>query len=534
MKKIILTYLTGLFFLLPSCDLELQNDPNSLTPESASLDFVLNSTQYALQEYFFEITEPTSWLTRMLGSGSNSSTGGVTYEAAFQPVSFDDIWELAYTGIMPDLDNIITNGTTRELFTHTGIAKIEKAYLLLTLVDLFGDVPFSEALNPEIFNPKLDPGADVYAEALRLLDDGIADLGKEAFLPGRDLFFEGDKAKWIKLANTLKLRAYLNQRLIDPSGSTAGINAVAGAVMTGSADNWEFRYSKDNTTVPSSRHPWFQKNYNGASAYQSNSYMARFITSRDPRLNYYFYRQVAEFTEDPNEASCVTEARPAHYPADATWCNPGSGYWGRDHLDNDGIPPDNLKRTLFGVYPAGGLFDSGQAKNTSLTDGLGGEGMMPFMQAAYAKFMLAEAALTLGTTGDPKTLLEQAIRQNITEVLAMGASQAGDNEPTEVQINTYVDGVLDAYDDADVAGKLNIINTEYYKAAFGNGVEMMNLYRRTGNPNDMQPALEAAPGDFIRSFDYPNKAIQQNRNVSAKNNTGVQVFWDNNPAGFIK
>ncbi len=59
-------------------------------------------------------------------------------------------------------------------FVNVGMAKIIKAYTLMTLVDMFGDVPLSEAnLGVENTNPMVDKGQVVYAAAIKLLDEAI-------------------------------------------------------------------------------------------------------------------------------------------------------------------------------------------------------------------------------------------------------------------------------------------------------------------------------------------------------------------------
>jgi hypothetical protein len=46
------------------------------------------------------------------------------------------------------------------------MGQVMEAYTIVTLVDMFGDIPYSEALDPTNLNPKLDAGADVYAKQL--------------------------------------------------------------------------------------------------------------------------------------------------------------------------------------------------------------------------------------------------------------------------------------------------------------------------------------------------------------------------------
>jgi hypothetical protein len=161
------------------------------------------------------------------------------------------------------------------------------------------------------------------------------------------------------------------------------------------------------------------------------------------------------------------------------------------------------------------------------------------MLAAYVDFMLAEAALTLGTTGDPKALLESGITKHINYVRAFSLSTSESSAITAIisneehtrQRDNYVAFVKSRYDAAATAdAKMNVIGREYWLALFGNGYESYNLYRRTGKPLRMQPALEENPGAFIRTFLYPNNYMVTNTNAVQKPNQAVQVFWDKNPA----
>jgi hypothetical protein len=67
---------------------------------------------------------------------------------------------------------------------------------------------------------------------------------------------------------------------------------------------------------------------------------------------------------------------------------------------------------------------------------------------------------------------------------------------------------------------------EYYIALWGNGIEAYNMYRRTGKPNNMAPALESTPGPFMSSFFYPADYVNRNKNATQKTITD-RVFWDN-------
>ena len=221
------------------------------------------------------------------------------------------------------------------------------------------------------------------------------------------------------------------------------------------------------------------------------------------------------------------------------------GYWGRDHLSNEGIPPDGLRRTAWGVYPAGGLYDNDAGKGVALGVGGGGAGIHPIMMQSFVDFMLAESALTMGTTGDAKALLKSGIEKSMADVRALSLStieggkitafETASNYVWATEVKKYVDKVLADYDAAaNDDAKLNIIGTEYWIALHGNGIEAYNLYRRTGKPANQQPGLDPNFGSFVRSFYYPTAFIARNSSAKQKANVTVPVFWDNNPAGFVK
>jgi hypothetical protein len=99
----------------------------------------------------------------------------------------------------------------------------------------------------------------------------------------------------------------------------------------------------------------------------------------------------------------------------------------------------------------------------------------------------------------------------------------------------YIDTVASIYDAAASDDeRLEIIAKEYYIALFGNGVETYNLLRRTMKPSNLQPALDAEPGDFFRTLRYPAVHVNLNANAEQKLSNSVQVFWDTNPTDAIE
>lgn len=536
LKGVFVAFLVFSFSACETTELEILDNPNGLTPNTADAELFINNIQVETA-YFFEgpagFNGMSEWgmeVTRML------HMFGPTYDNAYTPNLLDGPWSRAYAVILADIRALQPLAEEAGLYTHNAIAMVLEAYVMATLVDYLGDVPYTQAIQGTDFpNPAVDDGASIYAALITLIDNAIIEFNRdEISKPANDLYYDGSESKWIQFANSLKLKLYLQTRLVDSSvGPKIDALIADDNLMEDSADDFEFQYSAVDAS-PDSRHGVFAENFNVAADvndYMSNSYIVAMKDEKsvpDPRLRYYFYRQSLNFTTDVNENDCITLDAPDHYADGEVFCNPGDGYWGRDHADNDGIPPDGGLRTAWGLYPVGGLFDNDAGEAVPGRDiGVKGAGISPILLSSYVDFMLAESALTLGTTGDAKTYLESAVRGSIDKVMNFAPAVVDDAfAPSTADVDEYVADVLALYDAAGSDdAKLEVIVKEYWIALFGNGVEAYNTYRRTGKPANLQPGLLAAQGEFINSFLYPSELVDQNSSVSQKANQGVRVFW---------
>lgn len=620
MKHFKIVILSAILLIGNSCTLDLLEDPNNVQLDGAQATLVLNSMQRSTANLFNGVSTFGMQMTRQMNSG------GIQYQNVYGPQNFDGTWSTAYAGILQDAKQVIEYAETNGWARHAAIAKVLSAYTLSILVDYFGDVPYSEALQGlGNLNPNVDDDAALYAVAFSLLNEAELDFKTPlttAVPAGRlnplaetpiDLYYANNYGSWVRLINSLKIKLSLNLRLIDPTGARDSINkfiADPDGLITAQSHNFAFRHSS-NQTDPDSRHPRFLNNYPGGGGdYMSNFMMWQMFHGYDathtvgsptataqpgdPRMRFYFYRQTATNNTDPNNIRCVTATSiPAHYPAriagtvvsgiaglppgidtdagEAAWnsatgtlsrtfCYPTDrGYWGRDHVDNQGIPPDGLLRTAWGVYPAGGRFDgsSQQGVNATSRGGMNGAGLQPIMMRSFVSFMLAEASLTIpGFTGlNARVYFENGIRESFTDVrdfAVNGTFGVGSPAATEatvgangsVSINNfytaanytndtqnYVTAALADYDAALLVSAndaLNYVAREYWVASFGNGVESYNLYRRTGMPTGMQPTLQPNPGSFPRLFFYPNVFASLNNTIEQRTDLSQRVFWDNN------
>jgi Starch-binding associating with outer membrane/Susd and RagB outer membrane lipoprotein len=558
MKNILKLLSLTMFCWVASCQSLDENleDPNNVSIGNLDVNLLMNTIQMDFGDFFANATEPTMALTRQ-----TAMTNGDTYERAYKAENLNDLWTIGYQKVLNQIETLLGKTEGTGYVVHTGSAKVMKAYTYMTLVDIFGAVPFSEAAKGLTgnFNPKADDGKTVYTGCLTLLDAALVDLAKTAGSGQgmtRDIYYGGSAAKWTALANTLKLKAWLNLRLTDAATAKTKIEELLTKDLI-DTEGENFTYKYGTADVPQrSRHPLYRQMYTpvagSASGYISNYFMKIAFKDKgvqDPRWRYYFYRQVGSLAkalaDEPAAIPCMTTPRPDHYitPYLQAWCAFDPGFFGRDHGNGDGTPPDSKAITAFGVYPAGGLAD----KNDSLANNFGavtvqgqganGGGIEPIMMSSFTDFMKAEAALILGTTGDAKAFTLSAVNKSIATVKAFGAAK-GQTPPAalEPSVTDYVTKVTEGYDAAATsADKLNVITKEYMIALFGNGVEGYNLYRRTGGlPKDIQPIRAAVGGSFFRTLIYPAVCVNLNASIKQKPDPKTQVFWDNHPAGLIK
>ena len=537
---------------LSSCDLDLLDNPNAVTPDNASVELVMNnvfielpSTWVGLSAYYDGVIDLTNPFMRM-----SAMQGSKLYDQADGPESYDFLWSQIYSTLIPDLNLVIDRSTADGVTTYSGVAKVLKAYIMFTLVDLFGDVPYSDAFqSTDKLSPALDDDESVYNAAFAILESAIADLSDPKGTPiANDLYYSGSIPKWLKLANTLKLRYYLTTRLVNSNAITEFNNLInnPAAIISARADDWEFHYGT-NRAAPDSRHQWYSDSYEsgGLGIYMANYRMWTMFGEKDtedPRIRYYFYRQDCnEDDEDFFTLQCQDQPYPFHWPdgwpyctASSDWGDPAmeyGGYWGRDHGDDSGIPPDDLKRTVWGVYPAGGKFDADNCSQVSNggIDGLKGKGILPLIATYNVHFWNAEMKLVSGDEGAARAALEAGVRESIDKVMDFGAADAAGSSliPSQAQIDAYVAEVLAMYDSEDTDGKLNVIMKESWLSMQSQGLDAYNAYRRTCKPEGMQWSLESNPGNFPSTFWYPASFVNRNENVDQKPNLDVKVFWDN-------
>jgi hypothetical protein len=130
------------------------------------------------------------------------------------------------------------------------INEIMTVYTYSVLVETFGNVPYTDALDPNKLAPKYDDGLTIYKDLISRLNTAIANLDPNFGSYGTaDNFYHGDVTKWLKFANSLKLRMGMLLSDVEPSLAKTTVEAAAPHVIKSNSDNCMLVYmsSQPNT-----------------------------------------------------------------------------------------------------------------------------------------------------------------------------------------------------------------------------------------------------------------------------------------------
>ncbi|MGD2004511.1 MAG: SusD/RagB family nutrient-binding outer membrane lipoprotein, partial [Flavobacteriaceae bacterium] len=235
----------ALFAAVISCDDfdDLNIDPNSATSVDPS-----NLVSYAQFNMYDAIH----------GRGLNMEHGKLMVQHWAQneyaeesryligPGVANSVWSEFYTNVLKELEvakELIDNQSIADNVKNNQKAIIDilkvNAYMLLT--DTFGDIPYSQAINPEFDSPAYDSQENVYTEMLSTLQTAATsfDLNAPSFASG-DIIYNGSVSHWKKFAHSLMLRLAMRVSDVAPSLASQYAAVAATDLITSHADEPRF------------------------------------------------------------------------------------------------------------------------------------------------------------------------------------------------------------------------------------------------------------------------------------------------------
>jgi hypothetical protein len=417
-----------------------------------------------------------------LAGANNAPQGWDIYNTT--GADFNNQWSFEiYFGALITYKKMIEAGEKVNSKSYTGIGKIMTAYTFSIATDVWGDVPYSEALlGEENTQPHLDTQEDIYkgnaSKGIKglfdLVREGLADLEVVSTVNPTtdDLVYGGNLANWKRAGNTLLLKFAMQISDREPALAASVINEVV------TANNFI-----DNNTQN------LGVKFGASTGSQSPIYSYTYVTTfRDDLIMSTRYLNRLQALNDPRLPLFITSPSGSYVTID-------NGFAGTRPT-----PSTNWSRW-----------------GTVIT-GANGVGPVRLLTNAQRAFILAEAALRIPGVTLPKTA-QQYYDEGITASMVEAGVPAA-------QITTYLAANILT---GTQANQHQQIITQKYIALTGNGIEAWNDWRRTGYPvfTEHQNAV-GIDGTRPKRVNYINNEISRNPNFPTDMAQDARVWWDVN------
>lgn len=208
----------------------------------------------------------------------------------------DQVWSRMYIGVLNNLKEATALVTAETPIGASAIAvkankllviELLNIYTYQILVDTFGDIPYTQALDPNKVNPKYDDAKTIYADLVKRINAATSAINTaEGSFGAADLVYGGDMNKWKKFANGLKLKIGLTLADVDATTSKTLVEDGAKGVFTSNADNAKLSYS---ASVPNTNPIWIDLVQSGRHDYvPANTVVDITNILNDPRRAAFF------------------------------------------------------------------------------------------------------------------------------------------------------------------------------------------------------------------------------------------------------
>jgi hypothetical protein len=411
-----------------------------------------------------------------------------------------------YSGAMEDLQTIInqnTNPATAGVSAVSGsnanqiaISKILKSWIIWTLTDKWGDLPYSQALQGAGNKaPSYDTQEAIYKAIFKDCADAIAGFDGGLAMKG-DIIYGGDQAKWKKLANSITIMAALRLTKRYPNNTDYPALAMKAAFTS----PWGYISSNaDNFTIP----------------FPGGSYKNTWYTTYDGRTDY------AESKTLGDVLSALGDTRQAAFGSSSATFPYGLTRTNAIAFDNS--TGGNYARVMAPAYRAenspGVLLSSSQVL-LAIAEGI----EWSWISGSAQNFYEAGVTASFGQWGItiPSGYLTGAAAYN-----------TGVGAPGNVGANAY--GSIPATQNAATINNKARIALQYWLAAYPNGNEAWANWRRTGVPNLKGTLAATNSGGLIpRRYVYGVNEYSLNPtqlNVAIGRLTGgdtqdSRIWWD--------
>ncbi|WP_037316787.1 SusD/RagB family nutrient-binding outer membrane lipoprotein [Salegentibacter sp. Hel_I_6] len=445
---------------LVSCtdDFDINTDPLAATTVEPSLLFptiMVGMSQNRTVELNAVNMQAQHW-----ASTGSSGVFSNPERYTISPNTTNNVWVGHYTTVLRNLQQVrvLTETNNPEALNIIGQAKVFEGFAYLNLTQIFGDIPFSEAIQVADFpNPNFDSQEDVLRGVINRLDEGIELLQTETdIVTSGDLMYNGDRENWIRFANSLKLKALMLIANVD-SSVQGEIQAVSAEPLI--VENSQNAYLPYSDNIGNENPLW------------------RTIDLFAGGDNLFFYAG-STLTEILNENN-----------------DPRRDVFFDRNDDDEIVGQDQGVFEVTGISPV-----SLNILRPDLED--------RYATAAETHFFLAEAALKGYISGNAQEYYMMGVEASLDSY----DGQPGEISASEKDAYLAARGSIEGLSTEDAIERVHI---EQYVALFTRGIEGWTHWRRTKTPSFMVPE-NAQLDDIIRRYQYPVSEITSNPNAPSQ------------------
>ena len=244
-------------------------DAGGITTVSGLYCQYFSETQYTDISIYNK--EKPDWNYYFAASGNTFTTSGALYNLK----TIIDYNTNAATAVVA-----AANGSNKD---QIAIARILKAYVFSTLTDIYGDIPYSKALQGDNGIVPYDKQQAIYTDLFKELTEAVAQFDGGLAVSG-DILFGGDESKWKKFANSLHLLLALRQSKVDAATGKTEFNKALSAGVIGAGETIQLVFPGGNFLSPIYNYYDVTKRFD----YAVSKTMTDWLSSTgDPRIKAY-------------------------------------------------------------------------------------------------------------------------------------------------------------------------------------------------------------------------------------------------------
>lgn len=295
-RKALLPLLASIV-LLGGCKkgfLDVNDDPNRTTELNVTPELIFPQTEVSVGARV--ASNNWNFLSNWLGYTGASGSYAIDQTETSYNIDFnfsDPIWQNHY-GVLFDLKQVQMKALEKGDSVLAGASMILSAKLWQELVDLYGNIPYTEAFqNSTTRTPKYDKARDIYLSVMSSLDQAKTYMSRTArtTFASLDVINHGDRAKWIRFANTMKLRMLIRTSEV----SLFNVATEITKIKDGNATSLNTLKAGDNISV----NPGFVNETSKQSPFYANFGLTPTNAEANPitRANVYFVNLLNSATD---------------------------------------------------------------------------------------------------------------------------------------------------------------------------------------------------------------------------------------------